>query len=195
MRILLVAATQAEVTLITHKEVLITGVGMVNNAMHLCAHLATHRDCYDLVINMGVAGAFDPQTELGSVFQVNEDSFADLGAEDGERFLTLPQMGLMPADDWTVRATYTIHGLPTATAITVNTVHGNRASINAIIARHPAELETMEGAAFLAVCRHFGLPAAQVRAVSNHVEPRYRSKWQLALAIKQLNEAVNTIIG
>lgn len=193
MRILLVAATQAEVTLDTPHMVLITGVGMVNTALHLSAHLALHRNSYDLAINMGVAGAFDVLTELGSVFQVSEDSFADLGAEDHDRFITLPQMGLMQVDDWTQRATHHIDGLPYATAITVNTVHGNSTSITALLARHPAQLESMEGAAFFAVCRHFALPAAQIRAVSNHVEPRGRTKWRLTAAIERLNEVVNRI--
>jgi futalosine hydrolase len=193
MRILLVAATKAEVTLDTHHMVLITGVGMVNTALHLSTHLALHRGSYDLAINMGVAGAFDPETELGSVFQISEDSFADLGAEDHDRFLTLPEMGLMQQDDWTLPATHHMDGLPCASAITVNTVHGNRASIAALLARHPVHLESMEGAAFFTVCRHFALPAVQIRAVSNHVLPRDRSKWQLALAVSRLNEAVSRI--
>jgi futalosine hydrolase len=50
----------------------------------------------------------------------------------------------------------------------------------------------MEGAAFMYACLIHGLPFAQVRAVSNAVEPRNRVAWKLADAIRNLGE---TAIG
>ena len=45
-------------------QVLITGVGMVNTALMMGRHL---KDGYDLIINVGVCGAFDKNLELGEL--------------------------------------------------------------------------------------------------------------------------------
>ena len=45
----------------------------------------------------------------------------------------------------------------------------------------------MEGAAFLASCGH-AKHYTQIRAISNYVEKRDKSKWNMPLAIKNLND-------
>ena len=45
----------------------------------------------------------------------------------------------------------------------------------------------MEGAAFFYACNQAKWPCAQIRAISNQVEKRDRSKWQLREAIEALN--------
>ena len=72
-------------------DVLITGVGMVNTAMMLSKHSAAH---YDMFINAGVAGAFNKQIQLGDVVQITEDILSEMGAEDGEEFISYDQLGL-----------------------------------------------------------------------------------------------------
>ena len=49
---------------------------------------------YDLAVNMGLAGTFRDEINIGEVVNVVTDCFADLGAEDGTKFLTLNQLGL-----------------------------------------------------------------------------------------------------
>jgi futalosine hydrolase len=46
----------------------------------------------------------------------------------------------------------------------------------------------MEGAAFHYVCLLEKAPFAQVRAISNYVETRDKSKWQIPTAIQSLNQ-------
>ena len=41
---------------------------------------------YDLALNLGVCGSFDPALEPGRVVHVVSDRIAELGAEDGEGF-------------------------------------------------------------------------------------------------------------
>jgi futalosine hydrolase len=48
----------------------------------------------------------------------------------------------------------------------------------------------MEGAAFHYVCLQEGMPFAQVRSISNYVEPRNRSAWKIKEAVIALNEWV-----
>jgi len=46
----------------------------------------------------------------------------------------------------------------------------------------------MEGAAFFAGCERANGDFIQIRTVSNYVEKRDKSKWEMPLAIKNLND-------
>jgi len=199
MRILIVAATFFEVESLKLKvesealnlqpltsDFLITGAGMVATAFAMGKHLATHQ--YDLAINLGIAGSFSKDIALGDVVEIVEDTFAELGAEDDEDFITIDKLGF---GESSFRSTYPLpeyFNLRKANAITVNTVHGNEASIRKISNRINAEIESMEGAAFFYACREADLPCMQIRAVSNYVEKRDRDSWQIGLAIKNLDK-------
>jgi len=198
MRILIVAATFFEVESLklnvesgtlnfepSTLNFLITGAGMVPTAFALGQHLASNN--YDLAINLGIAGSFDKSIALGDVVEIIEDSFAELGAEDDEDFITIDKLGF---GESSFRATYPLaaeFNLKKANAITVNTVHGNDASIKKLSTRVNAQIESMEGAAFFYACKQADLPCLQIRAVSNYVEKRNRDAWQIGLAIKNLN--------
>ena len=169
-------------------EILITGVGMIATAFALGRRLATNQ--YDLAINLGIAGSFNRQIALGTIVEISEDTIAELGAEDDLDFLPVSKLGF---GEETFRATAALSeyrgnsALHQATAITVNTVHGNEASIQKVVKRLQPQLESMEGAAFFYACKMAGVPCMQIRAVSNHVEKRDRANWQIGLAIKNLN--------
>jgi futalosine hydrolase len=223
MRILVAAATAAEVAplmaaagiddtssvrpsrgRIAHHEIdlLITGVGMVATAFWSATALV--RASYDLAFNLGLCGAFDRTLALGSVAHVTSDRFSELGAEDGDGFLTLPELGLMQADEHPFRggaivnhtppAIAALHRLPGVSGITVNTVHGRDASIAEVARRHAPQVESMEGAAFMYACSIAAVPYAQVRAVSNLVERRNRAAWQIGPAVAALSAAAIEIV-
>nr|WP_067059900.1 futalosine hydrolase [Mucilaginibacter sp. L294] len=208
MRILFVAATSFEVEsllgnadagakspgkthqspLSTHHSLLITGVGMVATAFALGRELATNQ--YDLAINLGIAGSFERDITLGDLVEITEDTIAELGAEDDEIFLPISQMGFGESNFKASKQLSDIYkgrSIKQATAITVNTVHGNEASIQKIQQRLNTQIESMEGAAFFYACREAGVPCLQIRAVSNYVEKRNRDAWQIGLAVKNLN--------
>jgi len=219
MRLLVVAATSAEVAPLTEQlsqadrfaaraargttiDLLVTGVGMVATAARVATALAAHR--YDAALNLGVCGSFDRGRPLGSVVHVTADSFPELGVEDGARFVNAVAVGLVGPNDppftdgvllnrtypaWPALAT-----LPAVTGVTVNTVHGHEPSIEALEERCHAEVETMEGAAFLYACLLAGVPCAQVRSISNYVERRDRAAWRLTDAIAALNATAGMIV-
>ena len=217
MRLLLVAATAAEVApLLATREpssdgfslhryagheiaLLITGVGMVATASKVATALATAP--YDAALNLGVCGSFDRTRPLGAVVHVTTDGFSELGIEDGERFVSATAAGLIEPDStplthgWIVNHTPptwpTLQTLPTVTGITVNTVHGAERSIAALRERIQADVESMEGAAFLYACL---IQCAQVRAVSNYVERRDRAAWRLDDAIDALGATGRCIL-
>jgi futalosine hydrolase len=193
MHVLVVAATEFEIESLKQSidhgpwtiDFLITGAGMVATAFALGRHFAANP--YDLAINLGIAGSFDKSIALGDVVEITEDTFAELGAEDDEDFITIDKLGFGKS---TFKATYTLPpqiGLKKARAITVNTVHGNEASIQKLSSRINAQIESMEGAAFFYACTMAGVPCMQIRAVSNYVEKRNRDSWQIGPAIKNLN--------
>ncbi len=169
-------------------DVLITGVGMVNTALMMGKYLNTS---YDLAINAGVCGAFNKNLELGQLVHITQDTLSELGAEDGDVFLTYDKLNL-PGDfqfmDSLIHNLELIHQLKRTTSITVNTVHGNDASIKKAEQLFNPDVESMEGAAFYAACKSQYKNYTQIRAVSNYVEKRDKSKWQMPLAIKNLND-------
>ncbi|QEC76940.1 futalosine hydrolase [Mucilaginibacter ginsenosidivorax] len=193
MLILVVAATAPEVEPLAKYfgnkiDVLITGAGMVPTAFAL-GRLFAHNK-YDLVINLGIAGSFDKSIEPGFVVEVTDDTFAETGAEDDEKFIPMNVLGF---GEVTYKPTTSLDEvesnfyLKKARAITVNTVHGNDTSIKKVQERLNPQLESMEGAAFFYACRQVNARCIQIRAVSNFVEKRNRDNWQIGLAIKNLN--------
>ena len=80
-------------------------------------------------------------------------------------------------------------------SITVNTVHGNKKSIAQIIKRLNPDIENMEGAAVFKVCNFFNTTCIQLRSISNYVEKRNKKKWNIPLAIQNLNFEVERIIS
>jgi futalosine hydrolase len=216
VRILIVAATDAEVSPILQRmystptenpcvetythgaheiDVLITGVGMVATAAW-CSRALTQQT-YDLALNLGVCGSFDEFLEPGTVVHVTSDRLAELGAEDGDQFLTLADLDL-PGESEFVNldppSNAEIDALPAVSGITVNTVHGNERSIAAVNERFLPQVESMEGAAFMSACLMHKVQFAQIRAVSNLIERRNREAWKMADAIRNLSVSALRII-
>ena len=223
MRILVVTATDAEVAPLTttmtslagrssrlksytHRrhavDVLTTGVGMVATATWCSGVFARER--YDLVLNAGVCGSFRPALQPGRVVHVTADRIADLGAEDGEAFLSVYDLNLLGEDEFPFTRGCLVNSapprnavlgeLPVADAITVNTAHGNDLTIADAVERYNPHVESMEGAAFMYACLVHGVPFAQVRAVSNIVERRNRARWKVPEAVAALGTTLLGII-
>jgi futalosine hydrolase len=175
-------------------EVLITGVGMTATAFHVGRILD---DNYNMTINAGLAGSFNRNLDLGSVVNITEDSFSELGAEDGEEFLTLKKLDLPGVQTVTndSQINNSVLGLlPRVNGITVNKVHGHEKSIGHAFFDWRPITESMEGAAFLYAAQMAKIPCAQVRAISNYVERRNREAWNIPLAIGNLNRTLSAIV-
>lgn len=208
MKLLLVAATQVELKAVfsyfglpdddfvqhAQFDILITGVGIHATAFSLGKFLSNN---YNLILNVGIAGSFNKDLKLGQLVNICSDTFADLGAENHEEFLTIADLGFG-------ESTYNmrhkgneklVEQLNKVKGITVNKVHGNKQSIAHSLKRFNPETESMEGAAVFYACEKYNLPCLQIRSISNYVEPRNRENWQIELAIKNLNEWVIDFIN
>ncbi|WP_316843429.1 futalosine hydrolase [Pedobacter psychrodurus] len=204
MKTLVVAATKAELNILYQHfnlpegdfvesknfDLLITGVGMVATAFTLGQHLSQK---YDLVVNFGIAGSFDRSIALGTVLNITEDTFAELGAENGEEFLTITDLGF--GENHYTSRTQRIVALPIAKGITKNCVSGSEKSIQKLIQRLNPTTESMEGAAVFYACKQLNIDCLQIRSVSNYVEPRNKDNWKIGLAIKNLNDWAIAFIG
>lgn len=175
-------------------KILITGVGIVNTVLIMGRFL---KDEYDLIINVGVCGAFDKQLELGELVHITEDILSEMGAEDGDDFLTYDQLNLPGKHIFSENCNDSylmVDILKKVKGITVNTVHGNETSIKKVKELYNPDVESMEGAAFFAACSGMKGNSVQIRAISNYVEKRDKEKWQMPLAIKNLNDFLITFI-
>jgi len=202
MKILIAAATAEEISILKEIDTygheidfLITGIGMVPTAYMITRQFAASE--YDLAINIGLAGSFDRSLEIGEVVRVEVDHLSEVGAEDGDNFLTLEEMGLEGLSSVSMEIDYhsdTLNSLPVVSGITVNTVHGNEASIEKIVHRLNPSIETMEGAAFLFVCKREKTMAIQLRSISNYIEKRNRENWNIELALSNLHRTIIQIL-
>jgi futalosine hydrolase len=223
MRILIVAATEFEIATVVAAfrctaddgprmksyryaghdiDALTTGVGMVSTAVW-CSRALVRRQ-YDLGLNVGLCGSFDRALEPERVVHVVSDRISELGAEDGDAFLTIQNLHLLGNDEFPFTsgqlanlhppANEPLNGLPAVTGITVNTVHGSDRSIAEVTGRFHPQVESMEGAAFMYACLVQGLMFAQVRAVSNFVERRNREAWNIDSAIGALGRTARSIL-
>lgn len=176
-------------------DILITGVGMVPTAVYTSIVLAKYS--YDAVINAGICGSFNRDIPIGEVLNITTDCLPETGAEDGEHFLSIIDLKLLDQDEFpfaggklindSVFESILINQLLISTGVTVNTVHGNEQNIAAFLSRHKVDVESMEGAAFMYSCKMLKARFIQIRSVSNYIEDRDVSKWDIPLAVHNLN--------
>ena len=198
MHILLAAATPFEIQPSidggASPHVLITGIGSTPATWSLMRQIHTRRP--DLIIQAGIAGCLTAE-KPGTVFAVAEDELADLGVWENENFRSPFELGL--ADGNTppftkgklpnpYSALLTLTALPLANALTVNEITTNPTRIAWYRNNSKAILESMEGAALHYVCRRENIPFLQLRSVSNAIGVRDKSKWDIRVAIANLNE-------
>lgn len=215
MKLLLVSATEAEISLFTShlKEswnalspsvykkgpheihVCITGVGMMAATYAITKAVCTQP--FDFVLQAGVGGSFDRNISLGQLVMVQSEELGDLGAEDHDNYLDIFELNLLNKDQFPFtdgKLDCPLHEIPfpfkllTVSSLSINTVSGNAGTIHKRAAKYGCQVESMEGAALHYVCLLEKVPFAQIRAISNYVEPRDKSKWNMKDAIIGLNK-------
>jgi futalosine hydrolase len=184
-------------------DLLIPGVGMLMTAYHLGRQLASSN--YDFAVNAGIAGSFRPEIPIGSVVEVTEDCVTELGAEEEGGIVSFFELGLMDPDAHPYRRGKLVNDLPIrvpaleklrmVTGSTVNTIHGSADGVKRVRNQSAADVETMEGAAFLFACLSAGIPSTQIRSISNFVDERDKAKWDVKLALKNLNDVLKEVVS
>ncbi len=219
MNILIVAATAFEIApLLQHLEnnwtkegfskftndensidILVTGVGMVHTTFALSRY--SGYDSLDIAINLGIAGTFTDSLAIGSVVEVVQDRFSDLGIQQKDGAFTdifeleLHDKNLYPYyNGWIKNEPLIESDLIKVHGITVNKVHGEQNAIEQVKSKYSAHIESMEGAAFFYTSRMSNIKCHQFRSISNKVEPRNKDNWDIPLAISNLNDYIIKLI-
>ena len=169
----LVAATEIE---LCDREGLVCGVGPVEAAATTARALALAPS--SAVVHVGVAGARG--ITPGGLVVGTESVYRDISAEIPVVDRVAPDEALHAA----VRA-----ALPDALALPI----GTSAAVGGLTSGE-LRVEAMEGFGVLRACAQAGVPAVEVRAISNEISEGDRSRWRIGRALEALAEALPRVL-
>lgn len=173
-QVLVVAATGRELAPVDDARPLVCGIGPVDAAVSTARAIAEERPT--AVLHIGIAGArgLEPLTLVLGSEAVYCDAAGPLVAARA-----LPDADLLRR----FRAAY-----PDARVLPIGTsarVGGSRA----------VDVEAMEGFAVLRACELAGVPAIEVRVVSNEIDEPDRSLWRFDDAFAKLAELLPRLVA
>ena len=193
--ILLACAVNKELSFFTPREgveLLATGVGVVEAAAMVTHRLAQQR--FKLVVNAGIAGAFDGAAAIGAGVVVASERM-EIDREDGTP-IQLPEGERIvdTADfcDALLAAKLATAGFPTMRGITVSRVTTTEATAQRLAALG-AQVESMEGFAVMRAAQLAGVQTIEVRGISNRVGDPARSGWNFAAGVSGLQHVLNAL--
>ncbi|GIO13956.1 Futalosine hydrolase [Cohnella xylanilytica] len=182
-------------------DVRIAGVGPAAAAACTAAELSSGG--YGLVVSAGIGGGFAGRAKIGDLVVASEIVAADLGAETPDGYASVDELGfgssvvLVDAElarRWTEALNAAGLVAVAGPILTLSTVTGTAETAAKLAERVPgASAEGMEGYGVAVAARQFGLPAMEIRAVSNPIGPRDRSAWRIPDALHSL-EAASSIL-
>lgn len=155
----------------------VTGVGSAATAVAVMQNLVQNKP--NLALQVGIAGAIDHSLAIAGSVVVSRDYVADMGAfRDGNFVQFESEVAEYP---------YVTDGFRNVTARTVN------AACTPYI-KDDAQIETMEGAAFMMAARTSGVRFMQIRTISNYIDTP-RAEWQIERAVAALPPTVARLLG
>ncbi|HXG76298.1 MAG TPA: hypothetical protein VNJ53_06985 [Gaiellaceae bacterium] len=175
-RILLVAATELE---LCGRPGLVCGIGPVEAAAATARALALALP--EAVLHVGVAGG--RRLTPGALVLGSEAVYCDLAAEVPVVVKTQPDARLLARLQ---EAFPEAISLPIATSAAVS-LPGSRT--------HEFRVEAMEGFGVLRACALAGVPAVEVRAISNDVGETDRQRWRIRRGLEVLDEALPRLLA
>lgn len=203
-RVLVVTAVEAEREAVLaglggdeRFDVVAAGVGIAAAAAGTAAALS--RGNYARVVSAGIAGGFAGVAPIGSLVVASRMVAADLGSDSPDGFISVDELGFgssviaaEPDVSAALAGALRSAGLEArlGPVLTVATTTGTLAGAQALAARVPgAAAEGMEGFGVAEAARQFGVPALELRGISNAVGPRDRAAWKIGEALGALREA------
>jgi futalosine hydrolase len=178
-RILVIAATEREFAASDGWIAVRCGVGPVEAAAATAAAIATHRPV--AILHVGIAGArrasglVPPALVIGG-----EARYCDLGGPSKWAPHTIVPSALLLAAAQRV--------LPMARTLTI----GTSATVGGT---SDCDVEAMEGFAVLRAAELGGVPAIEVRAISNAIEERDRALWRFDDAFAAIIAATPLLVA
>lgn len=176
-----------------HVELLVTGVGPVEAAAAVSRALAQSK--YDLVISAGIAGAFEGCAQIGEgvvvadeIFELDLETAVPIALPDGARVVDRAASDIDLVDRLVERGFRSVRGI---TVPRVTATDGTAARL----AQFGAAVESMEGFAVLRSAEIAGVPAVEVRGISNYVCERSRSQWNFAAGAAGAEKVLDALLS
>jgi futalosine hydrolase len=176
-------------------DVLITGIGILHSTYYLTRQLTANS--YDLVVNAGIAGSYETDLGIGSVIHVTEEVIGDIGFEEDGQFYDFLEKGLLDKDKFPLKDGMLVNPSPPdipdlnslsrVRGMTTEILHTDPEIIQQKKDKYCVEIESMEGAAVFFVCMLENVPFFEIRSISNYVGESDRQKWNIPLAVDNLN--------
>jgi futalosine hydrolase len=192
-----------------------SGIGKANAAATAALLLEKLRP--EAVLCFGCAGAYlESGLRVGDLVLANEEIYGDEGAAVLDGFLDMQALGFPLAEyggeTWFNRfpadPELLAHGHRLITRnlgarqrvacgplVTVSTCSGTALAGNLLARRTEGLGENMEGAAVAQLCARFGIPFFEVRGISNLVEDRDLTRWDLPAAAVAAQQAVRAVLA
>jgi nucleoside phosphorylase len=177
--ILVVAATTRELALPDGWHAALCGVGPVDAAIRTADAIAEHRPA--LILHVGIAGARAASGLIPPALVIGEWArYCDLAvpAAWAPSEIAAPDVLLSAAR----------RALPHASVMTI----GTSARVGGTTG---CDVEAMEGFAVLRAAQLAGVPALEVRAISNHIEEPDRARWHFDAAFAAITEATPLLVS
>ena len=198
-RILIVCAVAQELAALHARpglDVIATGVGPVDAALGIARALAAQH--YDAVINAGIAGGFRDRCTVGDAVVCSREDYAELGLEDGGTF-PLPdglELQRTVAADATLLRPFLDGLIPVIVGrgVTSATVTSTTARALVLAHRFRPDVESMEGFAVLRGALQAGVPAIEIRGVSNLVGERGANEWNFRAGAEAAVATTNALL-
>lgn len=203
-RILIVTAVQQEADAIGFSDstyVVAGGIGRTNAAV--ATTTAIHNEGpFDFVISAGVAGSLpNGNLSIGDVVVASSCVYMEEGLVTPDGFQDMDAMGFSLGDfnGNTVPVDATLHSLlgaigMTGSIATVAMCSGTDEQASLVAERTGCVCEAMEGAAVVHAARIAGLPASEIRVISNTTGNREAQKWDLDLALESLRVVIHAAV-
>ena len=179
--LLVIAATARELAPADGWRTLVCGVGPVEAAAATAAAITTRRP--RAIVHVGIAGArrasglIPPALVIGRVAR-----YGDLAAA-----AAWAPVELTPAASLVAAAR---QALPTAVCLPI----GTSAAVGGTTGMDEIDVEAMEGFAVLRAAAMAGVPAIEVRAISNAIEEPDRSRWAFDGAFAAITAATPALV-
>jgi futalosine hydrolase len=172
------------------------GIGLAGSAVEITRLVL--QNVPDLVIQAGIAGSLEGEISVGDTVLVKGEIIGDLGVWENELWKTIFDLSLASENSFPFREgilanpylpSFQFMDLPAVVALSVNQISTDKRMIDHWKNSSPRPaIESMEGAALHEACLRLKIPFLQIRSVSNIVGERNKDKWNVPLAIDQLNQ-------
>lgn len=179
-----------------------TGIGILTSTYQITTLINQHHP--DIIVQAGIAGSFDESLQIGDVVVVKNEYNGDLGVTENAEFkdvfdLNLVRANEFPYDERALPNTWlsrlNLLHLKDVNAVTVNEITTGLDRISSLKQKYMCSVESMEGAALHYVCLQTQTPFLQLRAISNYIGERDKSKWNIKLALDELARSTTKLIG